>query len=283
MNIIAVPKEAVYIYNKALDHSTKGDLNTALNEYKKALEVCPTFVEAYNNIGEIYSRIGKNDLAMSTYEKALRIDRNPRLLLNMGVEHYNHKDFITALEFFKESLLRKPDFLEGNFYTGMASFNLKDERMAENYFKKVVDMDKRHLKSNYLLSYIYYDWKEYAKTLFHLNNIKDIADDKVFLNKYFGFCYYHMGQYDNAVNYLNIAIKSSPKYSQFKNYLKNLTYENKVKEAGDIDAKIKEMEEMMIDRNLSIREITQLSLLYSYKGNYRKAEEILIAKKNQFK
>ena len=283
MNIIAVPKEAVYIYNQALDHSTKGDLNTALNEYKRALELCPNFVEAYNNIGEIYSRIGKNDLAMSTYEKALRIDRNHRLLLNMGVEYYNHKDFRTALEYFKESLVRKPDFLEGNFYTGLASFNLKDENMAENYFKKVTDLDKRHLKSNYLLSYIYYDWKEYAKTLFHLNNIKDVADDKVFLNKYFGFCYFHLGRYDEAVNYLNIAIKANPKYSQFKNYLDSMTYENKVKEAGNIDAKIKEMEKMMIDKNLSIREITKLSLLYTYKGQYKKAEEILTAKKNQLK
>ncbi|MBN2040234.1 MAG: tetratricopeptide repeat protein [Spirochaetes bacterium] len=283
MSNIAVPKEAVFIYNKALDYSTKGDLNTAINEYKRALELCPTFVEAYNNIGEIYSRIGKNELAMSTYQKALRIDRNPRLLLNMGVEYYNHREFRTALGFFKESLVRKPDFLEGNFYTGLASFNLKDEQMAENYFKKVVEADRRHLKSNYLLSYIYYDWKDYAKTLFHLNNIKDIADDKVFLNKYFGFCYYHLGQYNEAVKYLNSAIQQNPKYSQFKNYLENLTYENKIKEAGNIDAKIKEMEKMMIDRNLSIREITQLSLLYTYKGDYKKAEQILVDKKNQFK
>jgi tetratricopeptide (TPR) repeat protein len=281
MTISAVPIEVLNIYNKALDYSTKGDLSTAINEYKRALDIYPNFIEAYNNIGEIYSRTGKNDMAISIYEKALRIDRNPRLLLNLGVEHYNHMDYKTALNYFQESLIRKPDFLEGNFYTGMASFNLKDERMAENYFKNVVNLDNKHLKSNYLLSYIYYDWKQYDKTILHLNNIKDIADDKVFLNKYFGFCYYHLGKFDDALNYLNIAVKSSPHYLKFKDYLENLTFENKLKEIGDIDAKIRELEKMMMDKKPELREMTKLSLLYTYKGEYKKAEEIINSYKKQ--
>lgn len=283
MSLSAVPIEAVNIYNKALDSSTKGDLNTALNEYKKALKIYPAFVEAYNNIGEIYSRTGQNDLARFTFEKALRIDRNHRLLLNIGVEYYNKRDYRTALGYFKESIIKKPDFLEGNFYTGMASFNLKDQRMAENYFRNVVQLDLKHLRSNYLLSYIYYDWKEYERTLSHLNNIRDIADDKVFLNKYFGFCYYHLGRYNDALDYLTLAVKSSPKYAMFRDYLEGLTFENKVKEAGDIDGKIKKMEKLMIDGEPGIREMTELSLLYTYKGDYKKAEDILVAYKNKIK
>ena len=283
MTISAVPVEVLNIYNKALDYSTRGDLNTALNEYKRALDIYPNFIEAYNNIGEIYSRTGKNQMAISVYEQALRIDRNYRLLLNLGVEYYNHMDYKTALNYFLESLSRKPDFLEGNFYSGMASFNLKDQRTAENYFKTVVQLDKRHLKSNYLLSYIYYDWKDYHKTIQHLNNIKDVADDKVFLNKYFGFCYYHLGQYNDALSYLTIAVKSSPNYLKFKDYLEKLTFENKIKEIGDIDSKIKEMEKMMMDKKPQLSEMTRLSLLYTYKGEYKKAEDMLSSYKKQMK
>jgi tetratricopeptide (TPR) repeat protein len=271
------------IYNKALDYSTRGDLSTAINEYKRALDIYPNFVEAYNNIGEIYARTGRNEMAISVYEKALRIDRNPRLLLNLGVEYYNHLDYKTALNYFQESLIKKPDFLEGNFYTGMASFNLKDQRMAENYFKNVVQLDNKHLKSNYLLSYIYYDWKQYDRTILHLNNIKDIADDKVFINKYFGFCYYHLGKYNDALKYLNKAVESSPYYLKFKDYLANLTFENKLKEIGDIDARIKEMEKMMMDKKPQLKEMTKLSLLYTYKGEYKKAEDILNTYKMQMK
>jgi tetratricopeptide (TPR) repeat protein len=255
MNIPTVPIEVMNIYNKALDCSIKGEFNTALDEYRRALNICPTFVEAYNNIGEIYSRIGKNDLAISTYQTALRIDRNPRLLLNIGVE----------------------------YYTGLASFNLKDQKMAEDYFKNVVRLDNKHLKSNYLLSYIYYDWERYEKTLFHLNNIRDIADDKLFLNKYFGFCYYHLGMYDDALRYLNLAVESSPGYLKYRDYLKNLSYENKIRELGDIDARIREMERAMMGKQPDMHELTKLSLLYTYKGEYKKAEDILVSYKKQLK
>ncbi len=281
MSFSSVPIEAINIYNKALDFSTRGDFNTALNEYNRALKIYPGFIEAYNNIGEIYARTGQNDLARSTFEKALRIDRNHRLLLNIGVEYYNKQDYRTALGYFKESLVKKPDFLEGNFYTGMASFNLKDQRMAENYFRNVVQIDQKHLKSNYLLSFIYYDWKEYEKTLSRLNIIRDVADDKVFLNKYFGFCYYHMGRYNDALNHLTIAVHSSPKYAIFKDYLESLTFENKVKEAGNIDGRIIEMEKLMIGGELGLREMTTLGLLYTYKGDYKKAEDILLVYKNK--
>src|SRR6056297_135560 len=270
-----VPTEAVSIYNHALSLSTSGEYNTALNEYMKAIEIHPTFIEAYNNMGEIYSRIGQRDLAIRNYQKALKIERNHRVLLNIGVEYYNTGDNQKALKFFTESIELKKNFLEGNFYTGMAWFNLKDYKKAEKYFNVVTGYEKKHLKANYLLAYIYYEWKKYAKTIECLDRIRDIADDTVFLNRYYGFCYYHLGDFDKAVSYLTVALESSPRYSKFKNYLKSLTYENKLKEIGDVEGKIQEMEEKIMDSKPSLREYTHLSMLYIFKGEYQKAESLL--------
>ncbi len=275
MGISAVPIKAVGIYNNAMSFSIKGDFNSALNEYKKAIDYFPTFIEAYNNIGQIYSRIGKSELAISTYKKALTIDKSPNLLLNLGVEYYNHRAYENALDYFKESVIMKPSFIEGNYYSGISLFNLKDYRTAERYFNQVVSLDKKHLKSNYLLSYIHFDWKNYEQTLYYLDNIKDIADDKVFLNKYYGFCHYHLGKYKEAIDYLTIAIEESPRYYIFKDYLKGLTYENKVKEIGDVDAKIRAIESEMMKSKPTMRDYTKLSMLYMFKGEYNKAEDML--------
>jgi tetratricopeptide (TPR) repeat protein len=174
-----------------------------------------------------------------------------------------------------ESLARKSDFLEGNFYTGMAHFNLKDLVKAEKSFARVIGIDKKHLKAHYLLSYIYYEWKEYPRALACLDNIRDIADDQTFINKYYGFCYYHMGQYDKAVSHLTVALESDPKYVKFKDYLKGLTYQNKVKEIGDLDRKIREMEAKMMKSKPTLNEYTHLSMLYIFKGEYKKAENLL--------
>lgn len=270
-----VPTEAASIYNHALKLSTSGDYKTALNEYMKALEIHPTFIEAYNNMGEIYSQLGDRDLAIHNYKKALKIERNYRVLLNLGVEYYNTGDYSTALKFFHESIELKKNFIEGNFYTGMAYFNKKEFKSAEKYFNIVVQQDGKHLKANYLLAYIYYEWKKYAQTIECLDRIHDIADDRMFLNRYYGFCYYHLGDYEKAVNFLTEALEASPRYSKFKNYLKGLTYENKMKEIGDLDGKIKEMEKKMMDVKPSLREYTHLSMLYIFKGEYQKAESLL--------
>lgn len=279
MNNLAVPRKILDIYNKALFLSTRGDYPTAVDEYMRAIALQPNFIEAYNNVGEIYSRLGDRDKALSMYNRALGIERHHKVLLNIGVEYYNRGDYQAALKFFSESISKEPDFLEGNFYMGLAYFNLRDYINSEKNFSKVINLDKKHLKGNYLLSYIYYDWKKYGKALECLKNIWDIADDKSFINRYYGFCQYHMGNYKEAVKYLSIALESSPRYAQFKDYLKGLTYENKLKEIGDLDKKIREMEEKIMNEKPTLCEYSQLGMLYIFKGEYRKAEDLLVSAK----
>lgn len=279
MNTTSVPAEAVSIYNRALEFSNKGELDTALTEYRRAIELYPNFIEAYNNIGEIYSQKGDRSSAISTYLEALKITRNYRILLNIGVEHYNERKYKEALTYFNESLKLKKDFLEGHYYTGMAWHNLQDYQNAEKHFVNVIAQDPKHLKVNYLLSYIYYEWKEYKKSIECLDRIKDIADDISFINRYYGFCYYHLGDFDKAITHLTVALESNPEYERFREYLNGLTYENKLKEVGDVDKAIKELEKKMKKEGPGLREATRLSMLYIFKGEHKKAEDLVVSVK----
>lgn len=279
MKTTIVTTEAVSLYNSALTLTNRGEYYDALDAYRKAINLYPKFIEAYNNIGEIYSRMGDSSQAISMYTQALDIERHYKILLNLGVEYYNRRDYRSALKYFIECIMLESDFLEGNFYTGMTYFNLHDLSMAEQYLLKVISIDRSHLKSNYLLSYINYEWKRYDATLTYLDNIRDIADDKTFLNKYYGFCYYHLGRFDDAVEHLQIALESSPRYEKFKRYLQTLTYEHKLQEIGDLEATIQEMEKVMMTGKPSLQEYTKLSMLYIFKGEYKKAEDLLLSYK----
>lgn len=275
MNTNAMPAEAVAIYNRALEQTNRGDLPTAITEYQKAIKMYPYFIEAYNNMGEIYSLMGKTELAINTYNRALDIDKNYKVLLNLGVEYYNSGNYNSALTYFLESLKIKPDFHEGNYYTGLSFYNLKKYKKAETYLNAVVKKDRKHIKANYMLSYIYYEQKEYQKVIECLDAVWDIADDKNFINKYYGFCCYHIGRFDDAVKYLKDAISAHPDFEKFRSYLENLTYENRVKEIGDIDAAIRSLEAVMMDNAHNLKDITRLSMLYVFKGENKKAEDIL--------
>jgi len=277
----SIPAEAISVYNCALELSNRGDFSTALNEYGKAISIFPRFLEAYNNIGEIYSKMGDGDKAINTYLQALTIERNFRVLLNLGVEYYNKGQNLPALTHFEEAVTLKGDFVEGHFYAGMAYFNIKDYSNAEKHFSQVITFDKNHEKANYLLSYIYYEWKNYTAAIECLDRIKNSSQDRSFINKYCGFCHYHLGHYEIAIDFLTKAMELSPQYSKFRNYLKSLTVENKMKEIGDLDACIRDMENKMSSEKPSIGEYTHLSMLYIFKGEYRKAEDLLVTRSLQ--
>ena len=49
----SVPRDVVVIYNHALELSNRGDYDSALGEYRRAINAYPDFVAAYNDIGEI--------------------------------------------------------------------------------------------------------------------------------------------------------------------------------------------------------------------------------------
>lgn len=281
MNSHSVPAEAITIYNKALEKTNRGDFTNAITEYQRAIKMYPYFIEAYNNMGEIYSIIGERDLAITAYSRALDIEKNDRVLLNLGVEYYNIADYDKALTYFHESLKQNPDFHEGNYYTGLTYYNLRNFTESEKHLKKVTDNDRKHLKANYMLSYIYYEWKKYNLVINCLDAIKDIADDPAFINKYYGFCCYYLGRYDEAVAYLKDALKQQPEYEKFRKYLEGLTYENKVKEIGDVDRAIQELEKEMMEQTPKLTEITRLSMLYVFKGDNRKAEDLVVSYKNR--
>ena len=279
----SVPAEAVNIYNAALDFSNRGDVHTALNQYQKAISVYPRFMEAYNNIGEIYSKLGDRDKAVDTYKQALSIDRNHKVLLNIGVEYYNSGKYQTALTHFKESISSREDFIEGQFYTAISYHRMRDNVMAEKHLRKVIEMDNRHLKANYLLASMMYERADYAGVLTCLDRIKNIADDRAFVSKYYGFCMYHMGKYNEAVSYLSEALELSPQYSRFKEYLKTVTYEHKKKEIGDIPASISVMERRLAEGKMSLQDYTHLSMLYIFDGQNEKAEQLLLPLRDKLK
>ena len=64
MNSNSVPTEAVTIYNNALEKTNRGDFDSALSEYQRAINMYPYFIEAYNNMGELYSLMGHRDMAI---------------------------------------------------------------------------------------------------------------------------------------------------------------------------------------------------------------------------
>ncbi|MDY6837782.1 MAG: tetratricopeptide repeat protein [Thermodesulfobacteriota bacterium] len=81
-----------------------GDIDGAIDEFKKALAVDPQNVNVFNSLGVCYGVQGKLDLAVEAFEAAIHLEpKDVMATYNLGLAHLRQGDEEKALELFLEA------------------------------------------------------------------------------------------------------------------------------------------------------------------------------------
>ncbi|MGE5279744.1 MAG: tetratricopeptide repeat protein [Deltaproteobacteria bacterium] len=157
------PRKARPRFNRGYVHQDRGELDLAIADYGKAIELDPDYAQAYNTRGTAYGDKGALDLALADFNKALSL--NPRdheayvnraavnsekgltdlaladlrkaeeikpdyvrIYHNRGLIYKQRGDFDKALAEFDKAIALKPDFVEaylnrGNLYGARRQFD----------------------------------------------------------------------------------------------------------------------------------------------------------------
>ena len=73
---IEISPRAAFYNNRANLYKEQGEVQLALADYQKALEINPNNANAYNNRANLYQQQGEMELALADYQKALEINPN---------------------------------------------------------------------------------------------------------------------------------------------------------------------------------------------------------------
>ena len=104
---LKAPGKARHEYEQGYKLLMQGNPKDAVDHLKKAIEIYPKFVAAYNALGTSYLKLGQADLALAEFTQSVALDNHlPNSYLNLGCTQLELKQFPEA-----EDSLRKASSL----------------------------------------------------------------------------------------------------------------------------------------------------------------------------
>ncbi|RMF07393.1 MAG: tetratricopeptide repeat protein [Candidatus Neomarinimicrobiota bacterium] len=160
-------------FNDANNSYRRGDLETALEQYQKVLEIDSTFYQAQFQIGVINTKMGMYTEAIQAYQDALQIN---------------------------------PDFYKGWYVLGLAQKKQGNLDGAMESFQKAIDVNSGYSKAYLAIATIYMSQNKYEEAIKILNQA--IQVDASYGPAYAALGKIHVDreEYEEAVSQLELAV-----------------------------------------------------------------------------
>lgn len=113
------------------------EISKAVDEIKRAIQIDPTYVQGFVNLGDILRIAGEWSSAVKYYTRAIELSPDsPGVYNNRGVTYFkwNEKYITQAIDDFTKAIELKPDYATAYENRGNMYYLLKNFKMAlDNY------------------------------------------------------------------------------------------------------------------------------------------------------
>jgi tetratricopeptide (TPR) repeat protein len=233
----ATDRAALFV-SRAEAYDDKGDMDRAIADLNKAIELDPKNVTAFENRGTLFVRSGKPDRAIEDYNEAIRLDPHyAQAYADRGVAYYVKGDHARAIDNYSEAIRLDPKHAVS--YSNRAAAYKKagrnDRAIADESEAIKLDPSRAEFYDNRGLSYAHnrdFDLAiaDYDKAI----SLK--AEAKFFTNR--GNAYQYKGNLDRAIADYGDAIRIDPKFPLAWNN-RGAAYKRK----GDLEAALSNYEQ----------------------------------------
>ncbi len=141
------PRNHLAYYSKGLIYTSQKEYKKAVLNYKTAIRIAPNFSKPYNNLGNTYIELNQLDKAIEMFEEGISRTADKNTLMNM---HYNlgnvylkQKKNELAIDHFTKSLDINPLFMNAYIDRGRGYANLEEYKKAIDQYNKVLKVVPR--------------------------------------------------------------------------------------------------------------------------------------------
>ena len=158
----------------AVGYYGQGQMTTALDEVKQALQIDPGFADAHSVRGLIYMDMGETQLAEDSFQRAIKLaPGNPDFANNYGwflCENGRERESIRYFEAaLKSRSYTSPAKALNN--AGVCSIRLNDAVAAERYFNEAFRADPGNADASLNLSRLYYNRGDFQRARFYIARV----------------------------------------------------------------------------------------------------------------
>jgi tetratricopeptide (TPR) repeat protein len=130
-------KKAEAYYESGLKKQNEGDLDGALADYTRAIQLNPNYTEAHNNRGNIKGAKGDREGAIADFDRAIGLDpKHKTSYNNRGVQRLEKRDSDGAIADFNHAIELDPNYAKAYYNRG----NVKEAK--GDYDGAIADFDR---------------------------------------------------------------------------------------------------------------------------------------------
>ena len=189
--------EAVDAYNQGVEFDTAGNIDSAIESYKAAIELDPEYCDAMDNLALVLRKTGNYEEAAAWYEKSVEVaPDNSVAHMGLANTYFDLERYDEALTQYNELLRINPEDPEGHYGAGRVHFSLEEYTDAIDRLKQAEELYKEQNSpyisdAQLLIGISYVMLEEYEQGRDYLEMAYPQMPDNSYLNYYLGYAYYY--------------------------------------------------------------------------------------------
>lgn len=204
----------------AIAYNQGGYFDEAVHHYRQAIENDSTYVDAYTNLGKVYTDTEAYEEAAEVYEKVLTLhppeDQLPRIHLNLGVSYMGLERVDDAITEWKRAVALAPDYMDAymNLGTAYQSKNMPDSTRA--VWERALEVGGQSVVPRVALARLSFADGRLADALRYYGEILDLGARDPRISAEIALVHERREDFDQAIANYEQALELVPENAQLK-------------------------------------------------------------------
>jgi len=191
--------------------SARGNVDEAIRDFRKALEVWPNQSKDHNNLGKALVQKGRIAEAMDHFQTALRVSpEDPDTESNIGAASLQQGDADEAISHLRRAVEKWPRHAQGHINLGNALLQNREIDAAIAEYEKTLALPFDHAESHYSIGTALRQKGDVEEAIVHYRKALELRPDYANAHNNLGNALRQQGRTEEAVHEYEAALKSEP-------------------------------------------------------------------------